>query len=67
MRGQIHGDLQSLGTGDECGETASSTGCVRKGPRRVPGPQVLPRSDTGTLTGEREEVVDGAAAQLILV
>lgn len=31
------------------------------------GPEVLTGSNMGTLTGEREEAVEGAAAQLILV
>lgn len=64
MRGR---SSRSVGTGDKCGETASSTGYVRKGPWLVPGPQSADGSETGTLTGEREEAAEGAAAQLILV
>lgn len=33
----------------------------------VQGPKVLPGSETGILTGVREEAVEGAVAQLILV
>lgn len=33
----------------------------------VQGPEALPGSETGTLTGVKEEAVEGAAAQLILV
>lgn len=57
----------SVGAGDKGGEAASSTGYAWKGPRLVPGPEVLAGSETGTLTGDREEAVEGAAAQLILV
>lgn len=39
------------------GEAASGTGSL----------EVVTGSELGTLTGEREEAVEGAAAQLILV
>lgn len=47
---------------------ASSTSNVWKSLGLAPGlPRVPTYSETGTLTGEREEAVEGAAAQLILV
>lgn len=52
-----------MGAGGKCGEMASSTGNMRRlTPRGAHG-----GSEIGTLTGEREEAVEGAAAQLILV
>lgn len=59
---------RSLGADGMCGETASSSGYVMYGALGLfQGPEVLTGSEMGALTGEREEAVEGAAAQLILV
>lgn len=47
---------------------ASSTNNIQKSLGLALGPPEVPRgSETDKLTGEREEAVEGAAAQLILV